>query len=164
MKLFYLGLLFVALSCGVDSTNNGAVPGVNTLSAGQVNTVIEIEPEELLKLLKYDKNAFVVDVRPPTEKSRSCKLIKGYQHIRDSLIYRDPEVLPKGKTIVLLSRTGKRSRKVARFLSRHGYAVYNLKNGMDGYWAWREKVIRAKLKIYSKEIDVIELYADDFGC
>lgn len=130
----------------------------------KTGVLIEISPEQLLSMLKYDKNAFVIDVRKADKSIRTCKLIEGYQHIEDSLIYASPELLPTGKSIVLLSENGDRSRKLAQFLVQKGYTVYNLRKGMKGYWEWREQIIREKLNLYQKEIDVIELYADDFGC
>ena len=126
--------------------------------------LIEISAEDLLKMLKYDKNAFVIDVRKADKNIRSCKLIEGYKHLEDSLVYKNPDLLPKGKTIVLLSKTGEQSRKLGLFLRDKGFTVYNLKEGMDSYWRWREQLIRDSLHIYDEQINIIELYADDFGC
>ena len=84
--------------------------------------------------------------------------------MEDSLVYKNPDLLPKGKTIVLLSKEGERSRRLGEFLVQKGKTVYNLKDGMDGYWKWREKLIRDSLHIYDEQINVIQLYADDFGC
>jgi rhodanese-related sulfurtransferase len=144
-----------------DSDTVNVSSSINNNSQG---ALIEISAEELLTMLKYDKNAFVIDVRKANKSIRSCKLIEGYKYIEDSLIYEKPSLLPKDKSIVLLSKTGERSRKLGEFLKDKGMTVYNLKGGMDSYWSWREKLIREKLHIYDEQIDVIELYADDFGC
>lgn len=126
--------------------------------------LLEISANELLTMLKYDKNAFVIDVRKADKNIRSCKLIEGYKHLEDSLVYKNPDLLPKGKTIVLLSKTGEQSRKLGIFLKAKGFTIYNLKDGMDSYWKWREQLIRDSLHIYDEQINIIELYADDFGC
>lgn len=138
--------------------------GVNEKLNGKQGALLEISAEDLLKMLKYDKNAFVIDVRKADKSIKSCKLIKDYKHLEDSLVYKNPDLLPKGKSIVLLSKEGERSRRLGVFLKEKGITVYNLKDGMDGYWKWREKLIRDSLHIYDEQINVIQLYADDFGC
>jgi rhodanese-related sulfurtransferase len=166
MKIFkfliiLLVINFIACNSSVKEDSNTITVNSNNNTQG---ALIEISAEELLTMLKYDKNAFVIDVRKADKSIRSCKLIEGYKYIEDSLIYKDPSLLPKDKSIVLLSKTGERSRKLGKFLKDKGMTVYNLKEGMDSYWSWREKLIREKLHIYDDQIDVIELYADDFGC
>jgi len=139
-------------------------PKTELNSNNKTGALIEISAEQLLKILKYDKSTFVIDVRKADKSIRSCKLINDYKHLEDSLVYKDPNLLPKDKSIVLLSKTGVRSRKLGEFLSQKGMTVYNLKGGMESYWSWRDKLIREKLHIYDEQINVIELYADDFGC
>ncbi|MBK5209238.1 MAG: rhodanese-like domain-containing protein [Flavobacteriaceae bacterium] len=139
-------------------------PKIELDSNNKTGALIEISAEQLLKMLKYDKNAFVIDVRKADTTIRACKLIEGYKHLEDSVIYKNPNLLPKDKSIVLLSKTGVRSRKLGEFLSQKGMTVYNLKGGMDSYWSWRDKLIREKLHIYDEQINVIELFANDFGC
>jgi rhodanese-related sulfurtransferase len=164
---FYLSIFLglVHFSCNkniqedIDKTNKTSIP-----SNKEQGILFEISAEQLLRILKYDKNAFVIDVRKADNSIRSCKLIEGYKHLEDSLIYREPTLLPKDKSIVLLSKDGVRSRVLAIFLVKKGMTVYNLKNGMDSYWEWRANIIRQKLHLNDDQIDVIELYADDFGC
>jgi rhodanese-related sulfurtransferase len=159
-------IAFFIISCTGSNEKNKyeSKTEIKTNSKENIGALVEISAEELLKMLKYDKNAFVVDVRKADKSIRSCKLIKGYKHLEDSLIYKNTDLLPKEKTIVLLSKDGIRSRNLGKFLSKKGMTVYNVKGGMDSYWEWRANIIREKLHIYDKEIDVIELYADDFGC
>jgi len=167
IKLLTLLLVLIAIttSCKkeVENKNNNIIKLSNE-NSNKFGGLIEISAEELLKMLKYDKNAFVIDVRKADKSIRSCKLIKGYKHLEDSLVYKNPNLLPEGKSIVLLSKTGTRSKKLGEFLAKKGMTIYNVKGGMDSYWEWRANIIRKKLHIYDKEIDVIELYADDFGC
>lgn len=137
---------------------------VNLQSKSKQGVLLEISAEELLTMLKYDKDAFVIDVRKADKSIKSCKLIEGYKHLEDSLVYKNPSILPKGRSIVLLSEKGERSRRLGEFLKEKGMTVYNLKGGMDSYWKWRAQIIREKLHIYDEQINVIELYADDFGC
>ncbi|MCF6182682.1 rhodanese-like domain-containing protein [Lutibacter sp.] len=159
-------ITFSIISCTRSNgkNSNESKTEIKTNNKENTGALVEISAEELLKMLKYDKNAFVIDVRKADKSIRSCKLINGYKHLEDSLIYKNPDLLPKEKTIVLLSKDGIRSRNLGEFLSKKGMTVYNVKGGMDSYWAWRADIIREKLHIYDKEIDVIELYADDFGC
>ena len=126
--------------------------------------LIEVGPEELIKILKYEKNAFIIDVRNPELGQRSCKSIGNSIQMTNSEIYNGYADLPKNRSIILLSKSGKRGRAIGKYLASNGYSVYNLNHGMDGYWSWREQIIRKSLNIYDDEIDVIELYADDFGC
>ncbi len=156
-------LSVVIFACGKENTNVSNNEQTS-LQKQKLATIIKISPEQLLKMLKYDTTAFVIDVRKPNPNIRSCKMIKGYRHLQDSLIYQDIDLLPKNKSIILISKSGKRSTKLAEFLVNKNISVYVLEGGMDAYWAWREQIIRDKLHIYDKEIEVIELFADDFGC
>lgn len=166
--LLFLSFIFSILffSCEKNVRNNDEVKNVKEEISKEKKqgVLLEITSEELLTMLKYDKNAFVIDVRKADKSIKSCKLIQDYKHLEDSLVYKNPSILPKGKSIVLLSKTGERSKKLGEFLVKKGKTVYNLKEGMDGYWSWREKLIRDKLHLYDEQINVIELYADDFGC
>lgn len=170
MKLIkVLSIAFIVFSVISCTKTNGEKTNISKTEAKidrneKTGALVEISAEELLKMLKYDKKAFVIDVRKPNKAIRSCKLIRGYKHLEDSLVYKNSSLLPKNKSIVLLSKKGIRSRKLGIFLSQKGMTVYYLKGGMDSYWEWRADIIREKLHIYDKEIDVIELYADDFGC
>ncbi len=160
-------ITFLVISCtqsNITKSKTETKAKVENNKIENTGALIEISAEQLLKMLKYDKNAFVIDVRKADKSIRSCKLINGYKHLEDSLVYKNPNLLPKEKTIVLLSKDGIRSRNLGEFLSKKGMTVYNVKGGMDSYWEWRANIIRKKLHIYDKEIDVIELYADDFGC
>jgi rhodanese-related sulfurtransferase len=171
MKSFVFAIILLTvnysfISCNTalkENSEKGNVVVKNVINKKE-GVLIEVSAEGLLKMLKYDKNAFVIDVRKANNNIRSCKLIEGYKHIEDSLIYKNPDILPKKKSIVLLSKTGERSRKLGTFLKNKGMTVYNLKGGMDSYWKWRAQIIRDSLHIYDEQINVIELYADDFGC
>ena len=164
---FYLMFCFCLIIFSCNNKGQKDIVKITKIKISSNNTpgvLIEISAEQLLTLLKYEKNAFVIDVRKADESIRTCKLIKDYKYLEDSLVYNNPNLLPKEKSIVLLSKTGSRSRKLAKFLLKKGMTVYNLRGGMDSYWEWRANIIRKKLHIYDKQIDVIELYADDFGC
>jgi len=165
---FYLLICFCLIllfSCENKAQKNiEKTTKVNLQLNGKQGALLEISAEELLTMLKYDRNAFVIDVRKADKSIKSCKLIEGYKHLEDSLVYKNPSILPKGRSIVLLSEKGERSRRLGEFLKEKGMTVYNLKGGMDSYWEWRANIIREKLHIYDEQINVIELYADDFGC
>ena len=154
-------VLIFCLSCDFHYENKNIQALQDPINPG---TIIELDAESLLRILKYDKNAFVLDVRKSSPSIRTCKMIKGYQFFEDSLIFQNIDLIPLDRSIVLLSKTGERSRKLAVFLANFGISAYNLEGGMDSYWKWREQSIRENLGIFDKELDVIELYADDFGC
>jgi len=164
-NLIFIGLFLFLFSCNSKTeVSQPAEKSALTVEKPQTGALVEVSPEKLLTILKYDKHAFIIDISKKNNPSRACKLIGNYRHITGSYITKNPDILPKNRTIVLLSKTGTEGRKLGMFLVRRGYTVYNLEKGMNGYWAWREKIIRDKLKIYNKKINVIELYADDFGC
>lgn len=163
--LLFIAMSVVSFSCEKKTEFKAQVKiEINNSSNKKQGALFEISANELLTMLKYDKNAFVIDVRKADKNIRSCKLIEGYKHLEDSLVYKNPDLLPKGKTIVLLSKTGEQSRKLGIFLKAKGFTIYNLKGGMDSYWKWREQLIRDSLHLYDEQINIIELYADDFGC
>ncbi|MDD3722677.1 MAG: rhodanese-like domain-containing protein [Lutibacter sp.] len=164
---FYILFFFclIVFSCENKAQKNfEKTTKVNLQSESKQGALLEISAAKLLTMLKYDKNAFVIDVRKADKSIKSCKLIEGYKHLEDSLVYKNPSILPKGKSIVLLSEKGDRSRRLGEFLKEKGMTVYNLRGGMDSYWEWRAQIIKDSLHIYDEQINVIELYADDFGC
>ena len=106
MSKLGLFLLYVFLmgSCQQNGSHNNNEYPIDKSNNPEQGILIEIGAEQLLTLLKYDKNVFVVDVRKLDKNIQSCKQIVGYQHIEDSLIYKNPELLPEGKSLVLLSK------------------------------------------------------------
>ena len=59
--------------------------------------------------------------------------IPGARHIPMGALRADPEQLAPGKRYVIYCGVGKRAHTVCRFLTQHGYAVWNLSGGWNGY-------------------------------
>lgn len=160
--LFYLLLLSVAACTTNESTD------IQTNANHQVSLLGMMEnvsAEDVVKLLKYDKNVMIFDVSKPNPDAKECKLLGNIMHLDKQSIFDDPDIVPSDVTVVLISKKGQESVAVAQFLiSKKKITIYNLKGGMEAYWKWREKLIREKLNIYEEEINVLDLYSQDFGC
>ena len=59
--------------------------------------------------------------------------IPGARHIPMGALRADPEQLSPGKRYVICCGVGKRAHTVCRFLSQHGYDVWNLSGGWNGW-------------------------------
>ncbi len=59
--------------------------------------------------------------------------ILGARHIPMGALRADPEQLEKGRRYVICCGVGKRAHTVCRFLTQHGYDVWNLSGGWNGY-------------------------------
>lgn len=144
-----------------NESKNDAIKYANT----ETSYIENIAPEEAVKLLKYDKNVMVIDIRKPNDSAKTCKLLGNIVHINANTIEQNPELIPEGKTIILLSKDGNASSMLSNKLSNiKNITIYNLEGGMEAYWKWRENLIREKLNVYDEEINVLDLYSQDFGC
>lgn len=163
IKYFVVTVLFLGLvfSCKKDLK----LPKKNT-SITQVKEggIVELDGKALLKLQKLDKKTFIINVSQPDSTERSCKQIKNYQHILARDIYKNPSVLPKDKTIILISKEGVESLKLANYLKDLGITVYNLTGGLKAYFEWKD-YIETQHKIRPKNDEIFDgLEETDFGC
>lgn len=94
---------------------------------GETKTVTPMELPEFLK----KTGAVVLDIREPAETDGGT--IDGALLIPMNTLRADPEQLDKSKTYVVCCGVGKRAHNVCRFLTQHGYDVYNLTGGWNGY-------------------------------
>lgn len=87
-------------------------------------------------LLITDTLILRVDVRTPEEYAQGH--IPGAINIdvlREDFLSQALSVLPQNQTVALYCASGKRSRKAARMLAKHGYNVVELKGG---YQKWKK--------------------------
>lgn len=125
--------------------------------------ILNISALRLKNLLKIDPNLMLVDI---TENLGNDSIIKAfslpkYIHIPASIIYSNPDTLPQGKSIVLMSFNGEKSRKLSDFLAEKGKTVYNLEGGIRGYLIWLKKKKNKITPNYNADT-IIE--KNDFGC
>jgi len=94
---------------------------------GDIKTVM---PADLPAFLEKT-GAVVLDIREPGETAHG--IIEGSLLIPLDTLRADPEQLDRSKTYVISCGVGKRAHNACRFLMQHGYDVYNLTGGWNGY-------------------------------
>ena len=115
------------LSAGCSSSSRvkaGADPGFVSLSVNEFEKAIA------------DKNVIRVDVRSQEEWEEGHipgSIVIDVQ--KDDFLEKAKVLLPKGKTIAVNCRTGKRSKTAAGILTEAGYKVIDLDTGFVG---WQE--------------------------
>ena len=87
-------------------------------------------PSELAAFLAQP-DAELIDIREQGEWDAGH--IPGARHIPLGALRADPEQLEKGKRYVICCGVGKRAHTACRFLSQHGYEVWNLSGGWNAY-------------------------------
>ncbi|WP_100404929.1 rhodanese-like domain-containing protein [Bacillus solitudinis] len=100
--------------------------------AFEMDGIIQVENDELKKLLKEDpKQTIIVDVRELDEYDESH--IPGIPLIPMQTIPKHVEKLDKKKEYVFICRSGARSQNVALYLNQFGFNAKNYANGMLGW-------------------------------
>lgn len=125
--------------------------------------ILNITAGRLTNLAKIDPNLILVDV---SGISGNDSVIKAhfkskYIQISASAVYLKPDTLPHGKSIVLVSLTGRKSQKLAYFLVSKGMTIYNLRGGIRGYKIWLKRKKNKTMPTY--DIDTL-IEKHDFGC
>ena len=87
-------------------------------------------PAELDAFLAQPDTA-LIDIREQGE--WDAGYIPGARHIPLGALRADPEQLEKGKRYVIYCGVGKRAHTACRFLTQHGYEVWNLSGGWNAY-------------------------------
>jgi rhodanese-related sulfurtransferase len=158
--ILFFSITFI-LSCNNKTTSKKSV---NNLSDTKIGSVLKIDGLGLLKLQKLDKNTYIVNISKPDTNVRSCKQIKNYYHLEAAKIYKNPSILPKNKTLILISEEGKESLKLANYLKNSGVTVYNFTGGLKAYFEWKD-YIETQHKIRPINDDLFDgLEEIDFGC
>jgi sulfur-carrier protein adenylyltransferase/sulfurtransferase len=101
-----------------------------------VSSVEEISPEQLRERLASDASPVVLDVREPWELEIArlpATLDIPMAEVPDRL-----EEVDRTRAVVVLCRSGARSRTVGQFLLAQGYA--SVANLTGGILAWRERI------------------------
>lgn len=98
----------------------------------KVSTAKLISPAETHRRARHDSNILLLDVRTPEEYNNELG------HVANSILIPVQEVEHriaeleghKGRTIIAICRSGKRSGTAAALLTRHGFTVLNMEGGM----------------------------------
>jgi rhodanese-related sulfurtransferase len=115
--------------------------GKATLQCGTKRVIAEdtepfknISAKELAKMMKNEKNLFLLDVRESFELMAFGK-IPGVVNIPiGQVVSRINELPGKDEKIVVICQSGNRSYEVSHYLSKQGYMnIYNLDNGTSGW-------------------------------
>ncbi|TAK42957.1 MAG: rhodanese-like domain-containing protein [Saprospiraceae bacterium] len=121
-------------ACRDNDFYNQTTAPTSLAEGRKTGTLVNLDNRRLATLMAFDKNLLLVDVRREEELSGEYPMLEGALHLQDSLLFENPDTLPHNKTIVLMCRTGHRSAAVAKMLTEHGYTIYNLENGLRGYY------------------------------
>jgi rhodanese-related sulfurtransferase len=88
---------------------------------------------ELDKLIKTEKNLFILDVRPENF-SKLTIFIKGTVRCSLMTLNKHYTLLPKDKDIIITDAFSKQAAFAAKFLVKNGYNVKGLLKGGIGNW------------------------------
>jgi len=94
---------------------------------GDIRLVLPYQLEQFLK----ETNAELIDVREIPEWNAGH--IEGARLIPLDELRKNPEQLDKSKTYAVYCGVGKRAYDACRFLTQHGYDVFNVTGGYDAY-------------------------------
>jgi rhodanese-related sulfurtransferase len=162
--IFIFFLLLSLISCQQNHKSQNVPNGnISKNIVKKRGYILNISALRLKNLLEIDPNLMLVDV---TENPENDSIIKAfflpkYIHIPASIIYSNPDTLPQGKSVVLISFTGEKSQKLAYFLVGKGKTVYNLVGGIRVYKIWLKKKKNKAAPNYDADT-IIEKH--DFGC
>lgn len=99
------------------------------------NTIDEMDPLELKKLIDNKKDIFILDVREPFE-HRICSITKNLIPLGE--LPKRLQEINKNKEIVVYCKSGLRSKKAVKLLKDAGFStIKNLTGGID---AWADKI------------------------
>ena len=165
-KYFFIFFLLLSLiSCRQNHKSQNAPNGkVSENIVKKRGYVLNITAGSLTNLAKIDPNLILVDVSGISGNDSVIKthFIKPkYIQIPASEVYSNPDTLPHGKSVVLVSLTGRKSQKLAYFLVSKGMTIYNLEGGIRGYLIWLKKKKNKITPNYDND-SIIE--KNDFGC
>ncbi|GMT44584.1 MAG: hypothetical protein IEMM0006_0416 [bacterium] len=165
-KYFFIFFLLLSLiSCQQNHKSQSAPNGKASENiVKKRGYVLNITAGRLANLAKIDPNLILVDVSGILGNDSVIKthFIKPkYIQIPASAVYLKPDTLPQGKSIVLVSLTGRKSQKLAYFLVSKGMTIYNLEGGIRGYKIWLKRKKNKTMPTYDTDT-LIEKH--DFGC
>ena len=101
----------------------------------------EINVHELNKLIEFDKDIQILDIREDSERDHAS--IKGTIHIKLSTIANRYQEIDKNKNVFVMCHTGTRSQTVVKWLKSQGYNyAVNVLGGIDAWAALIDRSIR----------------------
>ncbi|MDN4646447.1 rhodanese-like domain-containing protein [Arthrobacter sp. PsM3] len=89
---------------------------------------MEITPQQLAEQLKSGSDAQIVDVRETAEVAEG--MIPGARHIALGELAGHLDALDKGRPVIAICRSGRRSAAAADQLTAAGYTAYTVPGGM----------------------------------
>lgn len=123
MKKNTFALAFFSLLMGLSACASHSVPKTGSLS--------DVGVEEFAEVLSNGENTLLLDVRTAGEYAeahlRGALLIDVNSDTFQTAVRR---LLPRGKTIAVYCRSGRRSLRAAELLQKEGFKVVNLKGGI----------------------------------
>jgi glyoxylase-like metal-dependent hydrolase (beta-lactamase superfamily II)/rhodanese-related sulfurtransferase len=113
----------------IEPTNRG----LEDLSWAMLTTTPEVTDIDVESLARRKEDAFLLDVREPSEYLRSH--ISGAVNIPQAELATRLDELPRERSILVICQTGSRSRHATEFLTQIGYT--DVANVVGGSSAWR---------------------------
>ena len=104
---------------------------------------INITVEELTQKMKSDSNLVLLDVRTPPELNGPLGHIKGVINIPVQVLDQRLNELNKykGKEIIVICRSGNRSKVATNILRENGFNAINVLGGMRAYNKMKQKKV-----------------------
>lgn len=102
--------------------------------AGDAKSVEVVTPKEFAQKLSEDSTATLLDVRRPDEYSEGHLKGAVLMNWLDLTAFEEStKTLPKGRTVYVYCRSGRRSSEAAKYLTARGFKVVDMRGG---YLAW----------------------------
>ena len=134
---FFVMLALLTAGCGKGQQTQQTVPAK---AQTQALTYQNLSPDAVYQMLKNKENVVVIDVRTAPEFTGPLGHIPGAQlHPLQEIQQWAPQLdslKNSSKKIVLVCRTGHRSRIATEFLAKRGF--HNLINMVGGMMAWNK--------------------------
>ncbi|WP_457553517.1 rhodanese-like domain-containing protein [Desulfobacula sp.] len=127
----------------------------------QTGKVIKIGVQILSNLLQIDPNLYLVDVQKMEDFNGPTGHIDSAVHIDLDAVFRNPNQLPHGKTLVFISTSGNKSSRAARAVADKGYVAYYLEGGMMEWNKDSNQTPESEPQDEKDSEDSVEL---DMGC
>lgn len=133
--------VFIAFFISSCQKNDKTTPELKELQevniVNTLGTVIHITPEQFEQLRTNDPHLLIVDIRTEEELNGQYPKLYNAVHIKDDIIYKNPDTLLRNKSIVIMCLSGHRSSRLTGFLKTQGRTVYELAGGLKNYYRWK---------------------------
>lgn len=146
----------IRISLGHDTSARDihyATQVIRDYIAGRASFVNMLAPAQLNENILFDKNTFILDVRPPDDRKRQKGLPNSHEvnplHVENYL-----KQLPREKQILVYCPGGGLSVMISYYLKAKGFKrITNLRGGLD---AWRKRRSDLYQKYAGQNVTVLE--------